>query len=490
MLWSFAAGKARPLQGTEGASYPFWSPDSNAIGFFSDGKLKKIPAVGGPVQTLADAAQPRGGTWSEDGTILFSVGADRPLQRVSSNGGDATPLQRESGALRGVWPQFVTRNRFIYLKVAEASSPTGIYSASLDSMQESFIVPSVTAAAYAAGHLFFARDGVLVTQLFDSERLVLSGNATPIAQNVGTSRNSFYASFSVSDTALVYSAGRAVEDAELVWMDRSGKLIGRVGDRAPWMAVNLSRDGKHAAIPRLNATTGGSDLWTFDLDRNIAARLTSSPGDGDGNWSADGKVIYLSSIRRGRPEIFRKNATGIGEEHLVAERGRMSDVSRDGHFLLQLRDGLSAISLPDMKSQHIINGPIEEARFSPNNKWIAFNTLQADRQEVYVVSFPAVDQRWQVSVGGGVQPRWRGDGKELFYLAPDSTMMRVGVDMADDRVRFSRPGPLFRTGLETTYFMDEYDVTADGQRFLLVRPVASSVPPPVNVLVNWSSALR
>jgi Tol biopolymer transport system component len=482
--------ETRELPGTEGAVYPFWSPDSQTLGFFADGKLKRIALAGGPAQVLADAPAPRGGTWHDQGIIVFS--SEARLYRVDARGGQAATALNDTVKTSDAdgWPQFVSGDRFIYLKMTPEENRAGLYAAALGSTQEKLVVSTSSAASYAGGHLFFVRDRSVVAQSYNPITAELSGNARPIAQSVAINQNFFSAAFSASESILAYVAGELLGAGELVWFDRSGREIAKSGEPAAWGSLNLSHDEKHLALVRSDA--GATDIWTLDVDRNIPARVTSNGlGNGDANFSADDQTIYFSTLRRGRPEIFRKSAGGIGNEDLVAESGRLSDVSIDGKLLLQLRQGLTAISISDQKATSFLPATAsgDQARFSPNNRWVAFNRSETGRAEVFVVSYPAADQRWQVSTGGGVQPRWRRDGRELFYLALDGTLMSVEVEEADG-LRFTRPRPLFQTGARARTITEEFDVTADGQRFVAIRPLAADQESPVHVTTNWLSWLE
>jgi dipeptidyl aminopeptidase/acylaminoacyl peptidase len=329
----------------------------------------------------------------------------------------------------------------------------------------------------------------------DPESGELSGVPVPIAEGVTLNSNFFSANFSAGGPVLVFRTGQITGRTQITWFDRAGRRIGSSAEPAEWASLNLSKDDNHLALVRSHPK--GTDIWSIDLERNVPTRLTSdSLGNGDPNFSADGRTIFFSSVQRGSSEIFRKPASGIGEPQLVAATGRLSDVSRDGRLLLQLRvaEGLAAISLPDGKSTTFLgatNSAVDEARFSPDSKWVAFNRNETDREEVYVVSYPGSEQRWQVSVGGGVQPRWRQDGRELFYLSPDATMMSVGVEEHAGGLRFTRPQPLFATGSRARSFTEDYDVTANGQRFVVLQPAADNEPPaPATAIVNWQSIVR
>jgi Tol biopolymer transport system component len=340
--------------------------------------------------------------------------------------------------------------------------------------------------------LFFVRDDALLAQPLDLTTSHLTGAAIPVADFVGTNQADYSALVSVSASTLAFRTGSTRQMTELIWYDRSGRELGRVGEEGTWGGINLSPDGKRAASARSDARTGGTDVWTLDLERNVASHLTSDgSSNSDANWAADGSVIFFSTLRRAAPDIFRKNASGMGSEELIAESGRLSDVSRDGSYLLQLRNGLTAIPLKGSTPTNVLSGitGIDEVRFSPNMRWVAFNRNETGDFEAYVVSYPKADQRWQVSVGGGVQPRWRADGREIFYLSLDGTLMNVSVDDSSG-LTLSRPTPLFRTSLRPNGFADQYDVTMDGKRFIVVRPVAESgPPPPISAVVNWVKTL-
>ncbi|MDA2938906.1 serine/threonine-protein kinase [Acidobacteria bacterium AH-259-A15] len=439
LLWvrSLDSLTARSLPGTGSARHPFWSPGSRFIGFFSRGKLKKVPLSGGPSQTLCDAPTGRGGSWNREGTIVFNPHWGGPLQYVSAAGGEAkslTELDESRGETAHRWPCFLPDGRhFLYLALSSQPENRGIYLASLDSEEKKRLLSANLNAAYAEpGYLLFMRESTLMAQPFDKKGLELTGEPFPLAENVDRNEHTWYtaAFFSVSENGvLTYRSG--LSKNQLVWLDREGKRLGApVGEPADYSNPELSPDGKRVAVGRLDPETQTRDIWLFDLARGTSSRLTFDPAD-DLNpvWSADGTRIAFTSDRKGQRDIYQKMASGTGEDELVLESGEqksVTDWSADGRFLLYSvrnpQTGTDVWMLPlseEGKPTPFLQQSFREreAQFSPDGRWVTYESNESGTRQVFVQPFPATGGKWQISTQGGVQPRWRRDGKELFYIA-------------------------------------------------------------------------
>jgi len=510
---------AQPLAGTEGASYPFWSPDSRSIGFFAEGKLKKIEASGGLAQTIADAPRGRGGAWSRDGLIVFAPSSTGLLMQVPAAVGEPKPATQMDASRQETshrWPQFLPDSRrFLYLIWSGQPEHQGIYLGSLDSKEKTRLVATDSSAAYAGpasgpGYLLFVRERALLAQSFDPGKLELSGEAFPAAEPVGVDAGVSLSRVSVSSSGvLVYDSIGG--NRQLVWLDRTGKSLQTLGPTGTYWSLDLSPDGRRVASSRADPQTGNSDIWLFDLARASSSRFTFYPAfDSFPLWSPDGKRIAFSSSREGPWNLYQKAASGAGEEELLLKTTSnkwTTDWSPDGRFLLYTElDPKTRADLwvlpPSSETRNAERKPMpflrtefdeRNARFSPDGRWVAYQSNESGRDEIYVRGFspgePGSRGQWQVSTGGGLEPRWRGDGKELFYLAPDRKLMAVEVK-AGTGFEAGIARPLFQTRVYTSAFAGRYAVTRDGQRFLIISEAEESAGEPATVILNWPAALK
>ncbi len=527
-LWVRAldALAAQTLAGTEGASYPFWSPDSRSIGFFAGGTLQKIEASGGPPQTLARAPTGRGAAWSREGVIVFAPSSSGALLQVPAAGGEPKPVTQLDASRQETshrWPQFLPDGRrFLHFIVSsQQREHWGIYLGSLDSKEEmdskkTRLVATDSSAAFAGpatgrGYLLFLRERALMAQRFDPGKLELSGEAFPVAEPVGVETGFWRARFSVSESGVLVYDSSGGGNRQLVWMDHGGKRLETVGALGAYWQLDLSPDGRRVAAMRSDPQTGDSDIWLFDVARAASSRFTFHPAiEGFPVWSPDGSRIAFYSTRDGPWNLYQKAASGTGEDESLLKTQAdkwPTDWSRDGRFLLfgesdaKTRMDLWVLPLtaetkdagrkpmPFLRTEfHERNG-----RFSPDGKWVAYDSNESGRYEVYVREFlpgqPASGGKWPVSTGGGVGPRWRGDGKELFYLAPDRKLMAVEVK-AGTRFEAEIPRPLFQTRVFTGAPGAGYAVTGDGQRFLILSEAEGAAGEPATVFLNWPAALN
>ncbi len=492
--------EARPLESTVGAAYPFWSPDSRWLAFFARGKLKKIDTAGGSAQILCDAPSPRGGSWGSRGTIVFSVNTGGEIQRVSENGGQATalpPLTAQKGNTHR-WPSFLPDGRhFLYYVLAADPSSSGIHITSLDAKQTTRLVSADTGAVYVApGFLLYRSGDRLMGKRFDLNRLLLTGEAFSVVDHISWDAGATGGmAVSASDTGLLacQTGGPAV--SRLLWYDRSGRELGAIGPDGAYWEPTLSPDNRWLAIPRMDPEKVASTIWTIDLERGSLTRISSQTLVATPLWSSDGRRIVYSSYLSA--EVFVRDARGVENEKLLFKNPSftpLDDWSRDGrylfyetldwkrfHFDVWVRDLQTGASRTLLQAEFNQAG----ARLSPDGRWLAYESDESGAFEIFVRSFPEAGERRQVSKGGGQQARWRGDGKELFYVSPDrkvvSVEIRAGVTLEADP-----PRPLFQTRiLPLVEARNHYDVTSDGQRFLVNSRRPEDAAQPILILSGW-----
>jgi serine/threonine protein kinase len=511
---SLSQATAQPLVGTDGASYPFWAPDSRAIGFFADGKLKRIDKSGGAAITLADASGARGGTWNTDDVILFSPGTTSGLMRVAASGGTPTAVtQLAAGQGSHRWPQFLPDGRhFLFFVALTRPEQQGVYLASLDGGEPRFVVTTETAASFVAPDwLLTIRQGVLMAIRFDVARGTVSGEPVPVAQSVGFDGGLFRGAVAASPTVLAHRAGGAGR-RQLQWFDRAGVRHGEIGalDDSVLSYPELALDDRHLSVRR--TVQGNLDLWLWDIPRGAMSRFTSDYAlDNMALWSPDAQIVVFSSIRKtGIYELFEKPVSGISEERAFLEspenKAAMS-WSRDGRFVLYTSDNpknrsdLWAVPMTgDRKPFPWLQTPFDETagQFSPDGRWVSYQSNQSGRYEIFLRPFPGPGSQLQVSTGGGIWPRWRRDGKEIFYLSPDNRLMAVPVvSHAGSQMDAGVPVALFQPrllaggGINVGGFLSraQYDVASDG-RFLFNTNVDEATSLPINIVLNWAAALK
>jgi eukaryotic-like serine/threonine-protein kinase len=508
-LWirSLDAAAAQPLAGTEGASssYPFWSPDSRSVGFSADGKLKKIDLSGGPAVTLGDVPLFRGASWSPQGVIVFAPNSLGLLQQIPAAGGNATPITaldpaRKENSHRFPW--FLPDGRhFLYAAVVVNTSDVTIYVGSLDSRETRIVAQANSNAVYASGYLLFLRDNALMAQPFDAKRLTTTGDAVPVADQIANNPMYTGGFFAVSDTGtLVFqSGGPAVQT--LAWMDRTGKRLGTADEPRQLLRTSLSRDGMRATVSVYDRAARNYDLWIYDLERNLRRHFTfDRANEFDGVWSSDGSQIVFNSTRKGHMDLYRKLASGAGAEELLYADNLNKDPtswSPDGKFVLYVaqdpKTGFDLWVLPlegERKPFPFLKTGSNEAlgQFSPDGRWVAYVSDESGRKEIYVAPFAGPGGKQGVSSAGGNHPRWRADGKELFYLGLDGRVMSAGIGIRGSEVDIGAVRPLFGTLPTNVGYV--YDVSPDGQRFLAIIPDEQAAPEPLTLVQNWTAGLK
>jgi Tol biopolymer transport system component len=503
----------RSLPGTEGAAMPFWSPDSRSIAFYAAQKLKRVDVVGGPPQVICDVANFRRGSWNSNNVIIIAEGNKPTLHRVAASGLEkpieVTKLMQGQTAHRNPW--FLPDGRHFLYHALGTVETSGVFVATLDSPEVKRLLPGDSGAVYSeTGHLLFVRQGTLLRQPFDVKRLEKTGDPIPIAEHVPV--NNSVGAFSVSDDGvLTYRSYVSTEQVNLSWVDRSGKLIENVGTAGEYRGVDLSPDGKRIAVHRhegdggdiliSESTHGPLSRFTFDTMRD-----NSSPV-----WSHDGSYLIYSAVQNGRWHIYQKPATGNGDEEPILETDLNTapmSWSPDGKRVVlrvvapTTSGDQSVFSFDDKKITPFLNGRDNElwGQISPDGNWIAYASNETGQYEIYVRSFPTGAAKHQLSANGGTFPRWKHDGKELFFLSTGGRpkMESVTINASGPALQFERPVDLFETGYVNfghpggTFL--PWAVSPDGQQFLIPRPEHpesdnGSATWPITVIVNWASTV-
>jgi serine/threonine protein kinase len=505
---------ARLITGTDGAAYPFWSPDSKSVAFFAGSKLLRVDLSGGAPLPICDVNLARGGAWTSDGRILFGVLADGLFQ-VSAFGGRPEPLttldaSRGEGFHR--WPQVLPGGRFLYSVQSEKAENSGIYAASLAKPGERVrLLATETNALYAPGgngrsYLLWLRGGILVAQEFDAGTLKLEGEPHPVADPVA--KIGILGQMNVAVSAqglLLYSASNTL--SQFTWFDRTGKPLGVVGDPGEYSVFRLSPDGRRVvtALDR----PGFTDLWLLEVERHVASRFTSNSGLSTYPiWSPDGRSILFCS---GAPRnLFRKESSGANNEERLSRSPNSQypcDWSRDGRWVLYYEltgtgtqrdlwvlpttpDGKSA---PDAAPKPYLRTPYNEqrGRFSPDSppRWVAYQSDETGRPEVYIRAFPEPHGATQISTDGGQYPQWGAGGRELIYISLNNKLMAVSLKVGADTIQPSTPRELFPLPAVDDGWCP-YDITADGQRFLMRATPERGAAQPLTIIVNWPALLK
>ena len=510
-LRALDSGGAQPLIGTEEGILPFWSPDSRELAFFAGGKLKKIDIAGGQAVTLADAPVPRGGSWSQDGVIIFTPAPPAPTLRLSSSGGQPTPVNSvdmPNGIYPRWFPQFLPDGRH-YLFLSGGSKGAGarvISVASLDSLEVKTILPCDFTAIYVKpGYLLFRRETMLMAQKFNADRLELSGGPFPVAEQIGFEGLTYQTLASASDQGVLAYQSLGVGTTQLVWFDREGKKLGVVGALGDYSDLSLAPDDKRLAFSQADPDTGNEDIWVMDLATGAPSRFTFDTAvEFAPVWSPDGEQIVFASLRDGAPNLFKKLANGSGQEdplYRSALAKLPSDWSRDGRFIIcstvdpKTKFDLWVLSTGDHKWDVLWQTPANETRavLSPNARWFAYESDESGKKEIYVQSFPTSGAKWQISANGGSEPRWRGDGKELFYLGGDRKVTAVDVSTESPTFAHGTPKALFETRINKGregHPGYRYAVTSDGRRFLVNTQAEEGAYNYIGVVLNWTAGLK
>jgi Tol biopolymer transport system component len=497
---------AYSLHGSEGANHPFWSPDSHSLGYFAGGKLKRMDLNGGAATVLCDARAGRGGSWSTKGMILFSSDLRTGLLLVPAAGGAVQWVTKVDPARHTShrWPLFMPDgDHFLYLAINHdtlQAAEDGLYFAALSGGEPVRVTSSESHAAWAAGRLLFQHEGTLTAQAFDPVKGVLSGEAAPVGEKIRYDPSVWQGVFDArGDGLLVYRSGGSTNESRLTWFDRNGKALGVVGDMDKYSDLRLSPDGRQLAV----AINIPSDLWVINLARGTKSRLTFTPGMERPLWTADTRQVVYSSCdpATGHSRIYRRQADGSGvEETLLADEQCMGamELSPDGKTLIYMKL-TSAVAKPDLwalpltgerKPFVLLDSPFIEAdaQLSPDGRYLAYMSDESGRYEVYIVPFnpaapghPVAGGKWQISITGGFEPRWRKDGRELFFTNLNGQIMAVSLSVKSGAIEPETPHALF-----TVSNSKSVDVSADGQRFLIAAPNDDDSSP-LTLVTNWDA---
>jgi serine/threonine protein kinase/Tol biopolymer transport system component len=496
---AFDAFASTVIGGTEGASYPFWSPDGLNVGFFADGRLKRIPQSGGAVITLCNATVGRGAAWSSTGTIVFAPDPYDSLFRVPDSGGTPlrlTTLDPKKKELSHRWPTFLPDGRhFIYLAThlldREANQA---WVGSLDGGERTPLIQSRTQVTYAGGFLLTMREQNLVALAFDADHLRFVGDPFPIADSVGSYPNTASGIFTASAAGTI--AFQQAVDApvsRLEWLDRGGKPIATVGDPGNLEDPALSPDQRYVSTASIDPQSGSQNIWIHDLTSATSQRFTYLPTyDHYPVWSPDSRQIAFDSSRSGHLAIYVK--TVGGDERLLyqsKEAAQPTSWSPEGSQLVfqtlspDTKWELWILNTKNGEARPLLHGVANEkaGQVSPDGRWILYTSDESGRSEVYATRFPDATGRWQVSTDGGSQPRWRADGREVFYLSPDRRIFAALVEAKDGNFVVGRPQALFQTAARMSGERS-FDVSSDGKRFLINMTVLNQPSAPIMVVLH------
>ena len=501
-LWlrPLASTSGRLLTGTEGASFPFWSPDGLSIGFFADQKLKRLDVNSQAIQILADAPVARGGAWQADDTILFAPNAKGPLFRVPANGGGqptvATQLEEGQNDHRAPFILPDGLHFLYYARAPEAPQVRGVHVARLDGTETKRLLDADGAAVYArSGHLLFPRQGELLAQSFDAIRLTLDGEAFRVADSVSVNQGISLASLSASASGPIAYGTDSIHQTQFAWFDRSGRRLETLGtpDQRSLANPSLSPDAGRIAFSRL--VGGNWDVWLIDMQGAVSKFTRRLAPDWNPVWSHDGQQIFYQSIIS---NIYSRSVTDGTPEQLLLRETTMaypSDVSPDGSVLLYTRATGSSTDLwyvplgADRMPHPFVQTAFQErdGQFSPDGKWVAYQSNDAGHFEIYLQPFPGPGDRIQVSAGGGQHVRWARNGSELFFIAGDQRLTSIRVTVgANGKLVLGTPVPLFRTELDSSFLTrQQYVVSPDGQRFLMNAATGAIDPPSITLILNW-----
>ena len=515
MLWvrSFDSMTAQPLAGTEGGASPFWLASGRKLGFFTDGKLKTLELSGGPARVVADAPVNGGGSWNREGTLLFVPDLTKGLYQVTASGGAPVPVFKldPSKYRHFHWPKFLPDGKhFLYHARSLNPASSGTYFASLDGKENRLLLKGNSRATYGSGYLLYLLDRTLMAQAFDPERGQLEGEAHAVAARILDDWESHRSLFDVSENGvLIYQAGDSLKERRITWFDRAGKELA-AGEKGSYDTFGLSVDGAKLAFSAGEPT---ADIWVDELARGVRMRLTNDPGTDhhSPSWSPDGSRILFACPCKSRPGIYQMNSNGAGGQELLLGR-ETSDPSiwptswsPDGRFILFVRGIIpnpiqEVWILPlaaDRKPRLFVHNAYD-GQFSPDGRWVAYTSEESGTGQVYVVPFDATKVletgpgavtspggKWQISISGGNIARWRGDGKEIFYLRWGKQMLAAEVDGKGNSFEARKEQALFRLPEGFGW----YDVTQDGKRFVMTTKKVSNPNPPLTLVVNWTARL-
>jgi Tol biopolymer transport system component len=498
---------AQRIPGTEGSTRPFWSPDSRFLAFFANGKLYKVDVNGGPPIAIADAERGADGSWGAQNVILFdgTASADS-VQWVSASGGiptGATIINRKEGEAFTAWPQFLPDGKH-FLYIAYGSGPQGrtLRIGTIGSTETKSLGAASSRAEYASGYILYVKTSVLLAQKFDTAARKFTGDPFPVAQNV-ESGSEGAARFSTSqEGTLVYRTGTGGQSRRLLWLDRTGKEIGSVGEPSGYRCPALSPDGSQVAV-EVRPPGGAASIWTYDLDRNVGSRFsfTNDLEASQPVWSPDGSMIAYGVTRSGFENLDVKPVGGSGaDRQLLGGQVNYTPTqwTSHGNLLLGFRRSTSSPTwgiFTATMGDSVRALPVVESSFhayqpalSPDGTLLAYGSTESGDGDIYVQAYPGPGGKWRISSQGGGEPKWRGDGKELFYMGSDRRIMSVTLEPGapGKPPRFSLPTALFTAPVSRDFTVrNRYDVTKDGQKFLVVAVGSGAAVGPTTVVLDW-----
>ena len=517
-IWVQSLGDLAPkkLEGTDGASFPFWSTDNRFLGFFADGHLKKIPAAGGPVTILADTPNPRGGSWNQENVIIYEPDYRDTLWRINAMGGTPVRLTKFEGGKHTThrWPVFLPDGKhFLFFATNHSGgSEQGIYLGSLEDGSYKHILDADSGAQYASGYLLYHMQQALLAQKFDPATGVVLGDPLPVANFVEYDTGTWHTTFAASQNGLlIYETGTKALGTDLFWRDRSGRVLTQVGERGFYKgAGRISPDGKRLAVGMGDPQ---ADIWVFDLERGSRTRLTFGgathlmPA-----WSADGKqVVYVrqngTTVVTGT-SLRARLANGGGQEEVLMESDPSGQArtllspqwTPDGRYLVHTEQfgpsGAGVWATPlfgDKKPIPIVQSQSAQTRIvqfslSPDGRWLAYSSTESGREEIYVTHFPSGSGRWQVSQVGGTFPTWRRDSKEIYFIWMGGSLFAAPVNPKSEEFELDPVKILFPVNYITPVGTP-YDVAPDGQRFIFAT-YPESVSSPLVLVNNWTADLK
>jgi eukaryotic-like serine/threonine-protein kinase len=519
MLWlrPLDSLHAAPIPGTEGGAEPFWSPDGQSIAFFADASLKRVGAMGGRPLTICSAQEPAGGgTWNGDGVIVFAPGLATGVYRVPAEGGE-TPLplldpdsRKRERSFR--WPAYLPDGKhFLFFGLTETPETTGVYVGSLEGTEHRMLLRSNTNAVYArsgnadsGGHLLFIRQGSLAAQTLDPLGLILKGEPAPVANDVGSLTSLSLIPVSASNNGVLAYQVAGKQTRQLVWVDRNGAQLSVAAAPGDYGSPRLSPDGTHVAVEKFGSG-GRPEIWV--LSEAEAAPLVglTSGSQNSPVWSSDGSAVLFADDRDGISNLYSIDATTTRAKALTifesAFAKRPTDWSRNGRYVLFTTVGpgnqphVWGLSVAAGQARPIVyNGHGDQnAAFSPDGKWVVYQSDESGADEIYVQPFEGLwgssTQRRRLSNGGGGLPRWSRDGAELYYVTSSGYLISIAVGADGGNLEFATPRALFRTR-QLANTLNPFDVSPDGQRFIMNLPLEDSTPSPITILTNWTENLK
>jgi serine/threonine protein kinase/Tol biopolymer transport system component len=511
-LWIRYLSDPKPqlIANSEAATEPFWSPDSRSVGYFASGKMYRVDITGGSPRLITDATNGRGGAWNSSGTILYGPNPTVGLWTVADSGGSGQPFSRPDPLVHSAnrrWPQILPDGQhFICFARSDVSAAeSGIFAGSLDGSALKLVLHTDSSAIYAApGYLLYIQGGVLVAQKFDTRTLSVSGTPLPVAQHAEVNAIIYRGIMTASDNGLlVFGTGSGQQGSYTMnWTDRAGKVLGTIGDPAEYTDPRISHDGTKLAVS-IDTGEGGNNIWVFDLVHGTRNRVTFGNGiNGGATWSPDDKSLIFSSGRGGVYQLYQQPADGSGEAHRLTDSTNPEVAgiwSRDGKYLAYTVPASAGVNsqiwllpfaagakpYPFIRGSYDVLNPV----ISPDSKWLAFSSNETGHDEVYVVPLAGGPGKWQVSSGGGIEPRWSASGDEISYMSSAGDLMLASLKPTANSIVVGSVTKLFHVGETSALNIFRYDIDPDGKRFLVMSVGAPAQAEPLTVVANWTALL-